>query len=129
MKLLLDTHVLIWWFRDNPRLGPRSRALIADGAIEVLFSCASCWEATIKARTGKLEMTGSELWRSALDERFQPLAIEAAHIESLQHLPRVPRHGDPFDHLLLAQAKAEGAAIMTNDAKMAEYGIPCIGVR
>ena len=74
-------------------------------------------------------MTGSELWRSASDEPFLPLGVEAAHIESLEVLPRVFRHGDPFDHLLLAQAKAEGAAIMTNDAKMAEYGIPCIGVR
>ena len=129
MKLLLDTHVLVWWVRDNPRLGPRSRALIADGAIEVLFSCVSCWEATIKSRTGKIEMTGSELWRSATHERFLPLGVEAAHIEALERLPRVLRHGDPFDHLLLAQAKAEGAAIMTNDAKMAEYGIPCIGVR
>ena len=129
MRLLLDTHVLIWWFRDNPRLGSRSRALIADEAIEVLFSCASCWEATIKARTGKIEMTGSELWHRATEERFLPLGIEAAHIEALESLPRVHRHGDPFDHLLLAQAKAEGAAIITNDAKMAEYGIPCIGVR
>ena len=129
MRLLLDTHVLVWWFRDNPRLGPRSRALIANGGNEVMFSCVSCWEATIKARTGKIEMTGSELWRSASGEQFLPLAVEAAHIESLERLPRVLRHGDPFDHLLLAQAKAEGAAIMTNDAKMAEYGIPCIGVR
>ena len=129
MRLLLDTHVLVWWFRDNPRLGPRARALIAEGGNEVLFSCVSCWEATIKSRTGKIEMTGSELWRSASQEQFFPLAVEAAHIESLERLPRVLRHGDPFDHLLLAQAKAEGAAIMTNDAKMVEYGIPCIGVR
>ena len=129
MRLLLDTHVLVWWFRDNPRLGPRARALIAEGGNEVLFSCVSCWEATIKSRTGKIEMTGSELWRSASQEQFFPLAVEAAHIEALEVLPRLLRHGDPFDHLLLAQAKAEGAAIMTNDAKMAEYGIPCIGVR
>ena len=74
-------------------------------------------------------MTGSELWRSAANEKFSPLAVEVAHIESLERLPRLLRHGDPFDHLLLAQAKAEGAAIMTNDAKMAEYGVPCIGVR
>ena len=129
MRLLLDTHVLIWWFRDNPRLGSRARALIADGAIEVLFSCVSCWEATIKAQTGKIEMTGSELWRRSTDERFSPLGVESRHIETLERLPQVLRHGDPFDHLLLAQAKAEGAAIMTNDPKMAEYGIPCIGVR
>lgn len=129
MRLLLDTHVLVWWFRDNPRLGSRARALIADGAIEVMFSCVSCWEATIKARTGKIEMTGSQIWRRALDEKFLPLAVEAVHIGSLESLPQVLRHGDPFDHLLLAQARAEGAAIMTNDAKMTEYGIPCIGVR
>jgi PIN domain nuclease of toxin-antitoxin system len=129
VRLLLDTHVLIWWFRDNPRLGSRARALIADGTIEVLFSCVSCWEATIKARAGKIEMTGSELWCRASGERFLPLGVEVTHIQSLEELPRVPRHGDPFDHLLLAQARAEGAVIMTNDAKMAEYGIPCVGVR
>jgi PIN domain nuclease of toxin-antitoxin system len=128
--LLLDTHVLIWWFRDNPRLGPRPRALIADGANEILFSFASCWEASIKDRTGKtIEMTGVELWQSAVAERFVPLAIGAAHLAALEGLPQVAKHGDPFDHLLLAQAKAEGAAIITNDAKMAEYGVPCIGVR
>jgi PIN domain nuclease of toxin-antitoxin system len=74
-------------------------------------------------------MNGSQLWRSATDENFLPLAVEAAHLESLESLPRILRHGDPFDHLLLAQARAEGAVIMTNDAKMVEYGIPCIGVR
>jgi PIN domain nuclease of toxin-antitoxin system len=130
MRLLLDTHVLVWWFRDNPRLGPKPRAMIANRAIEVLFSCVSCWEATIKARTGKeIGMTGSQLWRSAAAERFLPLGIAATHIEALVDLRRLPGHGDPFDHLLLAQAKAEGAAIMTNDSKLAEYGIRCIGVR
>ena len=129
MKLLLDTHVLIWWLRDNPRLGPRPRQLIADKATEVLFSCASCWEATIKARTGKLELTGTQLWRGALSEKFRPLGVEAAHIEALEGLVRVPDHGDPFDHLLLAQAQAEGAVIMTKDAKMSQYGVRCIGVR
>ncbi len=129
MKLLLDTHVLIWWLRDNPRLGPRPRQLIADKATEVLFSCASCWEATIKARTGKLELTGSQLWRGALSDKFRPLGIEVAHIAALEGLAQVPGHGDPFDHLLLAQAHAEGAVIMTNDAQMPQYGVRCIGVR
>jgi PIN domain nuclease of toxin-antitoxin system len=129
VRVLLDTHVLIWWLRDNPRLGPRPRALIAGGATEVLFSCVSCWEATIKARTGKIEMTGTQLWHDASDERFSPLGVEAAHLEALERLPRLSRHSDPFDHLLLAQAQAEGAAIMTNDAKMSHYGVRCIGVR
>lgn len=129
MRVLLDTHVLIWWIRDNPRLGPKPRALIADRANEVLFSCVSCWEATIKARTGKIEMTGSQLWLSASGERMAPIGLTAEHIAALEALPRVARHRDPFDHLLLAQAQAEGAAIMTNDAKMALYGIQCIGVR
>ena len=130
MRLLLDTHVLIWWFRDNPRLGPRPRALIADGATEVLFSCVSCWEATIKTRKGKeIEMPGSQIWHNAAAEKFLPLGIAPKHIEALERLSRVPGHGDPFDHLLLAQAKAESAVIMTNDVKMAQYGVPCIGVR
>ena len=129
MRVLLDTHVLIWWIRDNPRLGSKPRALIADRANEVLFSCVSCWEATIKARTGKIELTGSQLWLSASGEKLVPIGIKAEHIAALEGLPRVAGHGDPFDHLLLAQAQAEGAAIMTNDAKMTLYGIQCIGVR
>jgi PIN domain nuclease of toxin-antitoxin system len=129
VKLLLDTHVLIWWLRDDPRLGPRARALMADSQAEVLFSVVSCWEASVKARVEKMDVTGTDLWRCATGEGLEPIGLEAAHIEELDRLPKVSGHRDPFDHLLLAQAKVEEAALVTHDRVLPQYGIRCIGVR
>ncbi len=127
--MLLDTHVVIWWLRDDPRLGPKPRALIAERESKVLFSVVSCWEASVKYRVGKMDITGSELWRFAIEEGLEPIGLEFSHIEELDRLPSVAGHRDPFDHLLLAQAKAEGAALVTHDRALPKYGIPCIGVR
>jgi PIN domain nuclease of toxin-antitoxin system len=129
VKLLLDTHVLIWWLRDDLRLGPEARALMADNDAEVLFSVVSCWEASVKARVGKMDVTGTDLWRSAIGEGLEPIGLEPAHIEELDRLPKVSGHRDPFDHLLLAQAKVEEAALVTHDRALPQYGVPCIGVR
>ena len=129
MRLLLDTHVLIWWLQDNPRLGPRPRALIAGGTVEVLFSAASCWEATIKHRLGKFELPGSALFRMGSDAGLNFIGIETDHLAQLESLPTIAKHGDPFDHLLLAQTLAEAAVLMTADRKMPQYGVRCIGVR
>lgn len=128
MKLLLDTHILIWWLRDDPILGSKPRALIADEDTVALFSVVSCWEATVKHRVGKMDMAGSEMWSSATAAGFEPVGIAVAHIEALERLPRFDRHRDPFDHLLLAQAKAEGAVLMTHDRALPQYGISCIGI-
>ena len=129
MRLLLDTHVLLWWLRDDPRLGPKPRALISDGDVEAIFSVVSCWEASVKFRVGKSDIQGSDLMRFALGERLRPIGLESSHIDELDRLPIEARHRDPFDHLLLAQAKAEGAALMTHDRAMTQYGVRCIGVR
>ena len=129
MRLLLDTHVLIWWLRDDPRLGPKPRALIADLETEVLFSSVSCWEASVKFRVGKMDIAGSDLWRFAIGQGLRPIGLVSAHIQELDRLPRVFGHRDPFDHLLLAQAKAEEATLMTHDRALPEFGIRCIGVR
>ena len=129
MRVLLDTHVLIWWLRDDPLLGPKPRALSADAGIEALFSIASCWEASIKTRLGKMDLPGSQLWRFSSENGLRPLGIELSHLAELERLPIVPGHRDPFDRLLLAQAKAEGAALVTHDRALPSYGIDCIGVR
>ena len=129
MRLLLDTHVLIWWLRDDPRLGPKPRAVIADLESVVLFSLVSCWEASVKFRVGKMDITGTDVWRFAIDQKLQPIGVEPAHIHELDRLARIAGHRDPFDHLLLAQAKAEEAALMTHDRALTEFGIRCIGVR
>lgn len=127
MKLLLDTHVLIWWLRDDPKLRSRARALIADEKVAVLFSAVSCWEASIKYRTGKFDMAGSEIWQRAVGDGFTFLGIEARHVKELEGL--IAGHGDPFDHMLVAQARAEDAAIMTADRKMTGNDVRCIGAR
>jgi PIN domain nuclease of toxin-antitoxin system len=124
MRILLDTHVLLWWLTDNPRLGPKARALLSASEVAVLVSAVSLWEATVKYRVGKLAERGSELWAELDAEALQPLLISRAHLLALEELPR--HHGDPFDHLLLAQAKVEGAALVTADRTMTLYGVPCI---
>ena len=129
MRLLLDTHVLIWWLRDDPKLGSRPRAVIANGATETFFSTVSCWEASIKFRTRKMELSGTDLWRMAAAQGLGAIGIEPEHLVALDELPLRAKHGDPFDHLLLAQAKADRLLLMTADRHMTEYGIPCVGVR
>ena len=128
MRLLLDTHVLLWWLRDDARLRPRARALIADSGVEVLVSIASAWEVSVKHRLGKLPESGACVVSEAVAEGFQVIPVEAAHVAALDALPRLGGHKDPFDHLLLAQAVAEGAALMTDDHVMRRYGVRCIGV-
>lgn len=129
MRVLLDTHVLIWWLKDDPKLGPRPRSLIANGSVEVLFSAASCWEASIKHRLGKFELSGSTLFRMASDAGLIFVRIESDHLAQLENLPAFAKHNDPFDHLLIAQALVEGAALITADRHMPQYGVRCIGVR
>lgn len=128
MKLLLDTHVLLWWLQDDPRLRPRVRAIIADLGNEVLVSTGSLWEISIKHRKGKLVEAGSAVWRDAAEEGFRLLSIEREHLEALEALVQPDRHGDPFDHLILAQASVEQAVVVTADRHMTSYGIPYIGV-
>jgi PIN domain nuclease of toxin-antitoxin system len=129
MKLLLDTHVLLWWLKDDPQLRSRVRAIMADRENEVFVSAASFWELSIKRRKGGIVDGGSKTWREAVAEGFTALSVLPQHLEALESLPVVPRHNDPFDHLILAQASVEQAAVITHDRAMTAYGIPCIGVR
>lgn len=128
MKLLLDTHVLLWWLKDDRRLRSAVRAVIADDRHDVWFSVASCWELSIKYRKGKIDEDGVTTWQEALSENFKMLTIERDHLVALAQLPRVQKHKDPFDQLLLAQAQAEGAALVTADRALAEYGVRVIGI-
>lgn len=126
MKLLIDTHILVWWLEDDPRLKPRIRVLIADKANDVFVSVASFWELSIKFRKGGIADNGSASWRDAEAEGFEVLALKREHIGAYDELVMIAGHNDPFDHLILAQAIAEGAALITNDAKMRSYGVRCI---
>ncbi len=120
---MLDTHVLLWWMQDNPRLGQRARALIADGSNDILVSAASPWEMSIKYRIGKLSEKGSDAAINLESEGFDLVPIQTAHLKALEELPR--HHSDPFDHLIIAQARVENATLLTSDREMTAYGIKC----
>ena len=110
-------------------LGPHTRALMADNDTVVLFSLVSCWEATVKHRIGKMDISGTALRSLAIEAGFTPLGLEFRHIEQLERLPIVDGHRDPFDHLLLAQTMLDSDALVTHDRKLPQYGVRCIGVR
>ncbi|MDI7776444.1 type II toxin-antitoxin system VapC family toxin [Asticcacaulis sp. EMRT-3] len=124
MRLLLDTHVLLWWLADAPELGEAARGLIADSDNAILVSVVSLWEITIKARLGKLEASLEEIVAVLPDQGFQRLGVEDVHLAVLSRLPH--HHRDPFDHLLIAQAMAENAVIMSQDANVPLYDVICI---
>ena len=125
-RLLLDTHVLLWAFEDNPELGPGAREAIADPGNEVFVSAATVWEIAIKRSLGKVEFPGNV---SAAVEAagFAELAVTFFHAEQAGDLP--PHHRDPFDRMLVAQAQAEGLVLVTNDAAIPRYGIRTVTTR
>lgn len=126
MKLLLDTHILIWWFDDDPRLSPRFRQLLANPENHVMVSLASLWEIAIKRQIGKLHVSAPAVAERLAEQGFGLLPMTLGHFAAVETLPR--HHGDPFDHMLLVQARIERAVLVTVDADMPRYGVPCIGV-
>lgn len=124
MRLLLDTHALVWWLTDDASLGARSRALIGDPAHDVLVSVISLWELTIKKRTRKLDLDLDQIIEGASGEGFFHLDILAAHLRALAGLPT--HHRDPFDHLLMAQAVAEDATLLSADRQLSAYPVRLI---
>lgn len=122
MRLLLDTHVLLWWQTDDRRLGREARRAIATADI-VWVSAVSGWEASIKAALGRLRLDEKFRILVAADD-FTELPVSLAHAERLLDLP--PHHTDPFDRLLVAQALAEKATLVTHDRAIEPYGAPVI---
>jgi PIN domain nuclease of toxin-antitoxin system len=119
MKLLLDTHVLLWWLEDSPRLPPQMRELIADPERTVFISTASTWEIRIKQKLGKLDLPAE--FDAALDaSEFHWLPISRAHADATVHLPF--HHRDPFDRMLICQARCESLTLLTVDERLAAYG-------
>lgn len=123
MNLLLDTQPLLWWLDDSPELSPRARSLITDGRNPVFVSAATVWEIRIKEALGKLEIPPD--LRQALDQQpFEPLPITETHAHGIADLPM--HHRDPFDRMLVAQAKCEGLTLVSREAHLREYGIPLV---
>jgi PIN domain nuclease of toxin-antitoxin system len=121
---LLDTQALLWWLELDARLADETRALIDDPRNEAVVSVVSFWEIAVKVRIGKLRADIGSVARIVEEQRFTRLGIEDAHLQALLRLPR--HHGDPFDHLLIAQAIVEGAAFVTSDRIVGRYPVKVI---
>lgn len=124
MKLLLDTHLLLWAAGQPGKLSAAARALLDDPAHTLMFSAASLWEITIKAGLGRedFQVDPRRMRRGLLDNGYQELAITSAHAVAVEGLP--PLHKDPFDRLLVAQAELEGVLLLTADEQVAQYPAP-----
>ena len=120
MRLLLDTHALLWWIKGDRKLGAAARAAIADDASSVVVSAGSIWEIAIKEALGKLDVK-TDLRRQLELNRFLPLPITVEHALAAGALPR--HHDDPFDRMLVAQAQAEGLTIVTRDPRFSAYAV------
>lgn len=125
MRLLLDTHALIWWVLGNPLLSPRASNAIANAASDVLVSSASAWEISIKHRIGKLPpealVLADNVAVSIEAEGFIELPISIAHGQMAGALDG--HHKDPFDRMLIAQALADDLTLVSNDMQFDAYGI------
>ena len=119
-RLLLDTHVLLWWLSDDFQLGKASRLAISNPRNQVYVSAASAWEISIKKSLGKLSAP-EDLDAIVESEGFDKLPITLFHGEQAGLLPG--HHKDPFDRMLIAQAQSDGLVIVTNDEKITQYNI------
>ena len=127
MRLLLDTHVFLWWIAGDERVSTPAARAIGDGAAEVFVSAASLWEIAIMARLGRLEIDGDParfLPGQLRENAFQGLPVSAGHALRVWSLPEL--HRDPFDRMLVAQAQAEGLAIVTADREIPRYGVETV---
>lgn len=124
MKLLLDTHLLLWAAGDPGRLSADARALIGAPENELLFSAASIWEIAIKRGLGRndFRVDTRVLRRGLLDNSYGEIAILSAHAVAVEGLPAI--HKDPFDRILVAQALIEGVTLLTADDRVAAYSGP-----
>jgi PIN domain nuclease of toxin-antitoxin system len=128
VRLLLDTHAFLWWIADSPRLSPRAREVLTDGASEPFLSTVSSWEMVIKRRLGRLEVPGGDLGALIADEMsaqgIRALPVEHAHAWRVAELP--DHHRDPFDRLLVAQAQVEKLPILSSDPEIRRYDVETV---
>ncbi len=124
MRLLLDTHTLLWWLANDPKLSAQARTAIANPRNDCFVSLASCWELAIKASLGKIRLA-KPVERFIPDELaandFQLLPIEFKHVAKVESLPF--HHRDPFDRLLAVQALTEKMALVSADEAFDAYGV------
>lgn len=126
MRLLLDTHILLWALSDDRRLDKSARELLVDPQHEIFVSAASLWEIGIKASLGRIDIEMDNLAAAIDDARFDPLPIDFSHAVAAGKLPFI--HRDPFDRMLVAQAGLEELRIVTHDRIFERYGLYAQGL-
>ena len=124
MRLLLDTHILLWMFSRSERLSAPARTALSDSENELLFSIAGYWEIGIKVSIGKLLLADN--WYDVIPRHMNRngitwLHVLPGHVHRVSALPWI--HRDPFDRLLIAQAREESVSIVTSDRTFSEYGV------
>lgn len=122
MNLLLDTHLLLWAAGEPERLSLKARSLLLDPGNRLIFSSASLWEIAIKRRLGRddFNIDARRLWRMLLANGYLELPVSSEHALIAGDLPSL--HKDPFDRILVAQARVEGLTLLTVDKAVAKYG-------
>ena len=121
MRLLLDTHVLLWWLGDDRRLKNPERVAIADAEASVYISAATLWEIAIKKQSRRLDVDVDALEREVAAGAMVELPVRWTHATTVADLPR--HHDDPFDRMLLAQAQVEGLVLVSYDTRFREYSV------
>jgi len=121
VKLLLDSHTFLWWLAEDPKLSAGARQAVADPSSTVHVSAATVWELSIKASLGKLDLDGADLVEEIEENDFVELPMTARHSLAAATLAR--HHNDPFDRMLIAQARIEGLTIVTRDPAFRAYGV------
>ena len=126
MRILLDTHMALWALTDSPQLPTKARDMISDPANQVYFSSASIWEIAIKHGLARRDMpiSGEEAHRLFIEAGYEELTMTGIHAAATETLPR--HHADPFDRMLVAQAKAEPMHLLTHDRMLMKYGNPIV---
>ncbi len=121
MRHLIDTHLLLWAASEPERLSAAAREIMTNEDFQLWFSVASIWEVVIKASLGRtdFEVDPNLFRRGLLESDFAELTITGTHVTAVADLP--PLHKDPFDRILLAQARTEGLILVTGDAALARY--------
>ncbi len=126
MRLLLDTHAFLWWINPHERLSARTRDILANGTHEIFVSAVTPWEVAIKATIGRFniaEPLGPFFARALSANGFRMLPIDLTHAVAVRDLPLRADHRDPFDRMLVAQAKVENLAVVSADRHFDAYGV------
>ena len=128
-EILLDTHMILWAMLDDPKLNDKMRNIIMDPNNTIYYSIASMWEVQIKYDIKKMPISGIEFMHYCEQSGYHKLPIDDLHVVELAGLERdesAPYHNDPFDRILLSQAKAEGFSFLTHDPLFRGYNEPCL---